>query len=83
MPSGTQQMTEIRKSDGYKTLSSGGHDGEIETPFLLKETQMKIFLKMYCNQKSSQADLACGMQACDLVQRINRSEKELWVEMIK
>lgn len=83
MPLGTQRMTEIRKSDGYKTFSSGGYDGEIKTPFLLKEIEMKVFFKTYPNQKSSQADLACGMPVCDLVQRINRSGKELWVEMIK
>lgn len=32
MPLGTEQIIEIRKSDGHKTLSSGGYDGEIETP---------------------------------------------------
>lgn len=36
-------MIEIRKSEDYKTLSSGGYNGEIETPFLLKGIQMKIF----------------------------------------
>lgn len=39
MPLEVEQMIEVRKSDDYKTLSSGGNDGELETPFLLKEIQ--------------------------------------------
>lgn len=30
-------MGENRKSHGYKILSAGGNDGELETPCLLKE----------------------------------------------
>lgn len=36
-------MIEIRKSDGYKILSTGGNDCELEIPFLLKEILTKIF----------------------------------------
>ena len=36
-------MVENRKSDGYKTESAGGNDGELETPSWLKEVRIKIF----------------------------------------